>query len=655
MITGSSIPSIGSSAYAKTLFLNKTNNKIYYYSTENSSGSWIYIETDVVSATIADAKGDIIVASGPNTWSKLPVGSVNQILTIVDSANTVGWSTILTQKGDLLSIDSQTLTRIPVGQNNQILNSNSSLQVGLGWTFATQNNIADSSVSTIKIADGAVTSTKIVASAVLETKLATNSVTETKINTGAVNEIAVALNAVTAAKLASDSVTEPKIATNSVTSSVLANDSITSIKLGANAVTSVKFAQSAVTEDKIASNSVTSSKVPHGAVDTTAFDASAVNEPAIANGGVTTINIADSAVTAAKIAAGAVTASKIMTGAVTSSVLDASSITEAKISTGAISNRTIADSAVTAAKIGDNSVSTRVIGDLAVTSSKFVQNSVTDSRVRQAAGLSVIGNHNNVVADVSDIVAANDNTVLRRAGNFLSFAPVGTSNFANSAVVSSSIADGAIFDPQISSSANIGLTKLGSGTMPAAVKTGTVNYVDSSITIPKLSSQQNSSGVGVWLDYVPQIYSLVYTNSKTWNTFVLAPETSYTNVYAKYMRINKLCFVNFNALIGDDFNNLSILDNTNATLEITLPFPPATLNRTIVGSAHVVNVDTTSNSRTVYAVINNNRVAIVQEYEGAIYTGINADAEYVAGYWGEITYFLEDPDPIGFSIVYETL
>jgi len=653
MIAGSSIPSVGTAAYAKTIFLNRTNNKIYYYSSEDSSGSWIFVETDVVAATIADAKGDLIVASGPNVWSKLPVGSVNQILAILDSANTVGWSTILAQKGDLLTIDGQSLTRIPVGTDNQILNSNSALATGLGWTLATENNISNSSISSVKINDSAVTAPKVVASAVLTAKFATDSVTETKIADGAVQSAALANDGVTTNKILDAAVTETKILSGSVTTAALADNSVDSPKFAAGAVTSSKFAQSAVTAQKLATSSVTSTTIAAGAVDTPALGTSAVTQAKIVNNGVSTVNIGDSSVIAEKIADGAITSQKIVAHAVTTATLGTSSVIDTKIANGAIINRLIGNSAVTTDKLANDSVSTRTIGNLAIVSPKFSTNSVTNSRIRKSSGLSVLGNPGNTTANISDIVAANDNTVLRRAGNFLSFAQISTPNFADGAVLSGAIADGALFDAQFSPSANIGLTKLAPGALPSAIKTGTVNYVDSSITVSKLSAEQSSAGVGVWLNYVPQIYALVNSGS-TYSTFVLVPGQSVTSMYAKYMRINKLCFVTFNAIIAPSFSNLTNFDPENCALEITLPFTAATSNRTIVGSGHVINVDTNTNSRTVHAVINNGRVALVYEHNGVASTG-SADDEYRTNSFSDIAYFLENPDPIGFSIIYEIL
>ena len=90
MLSGASLPA-ASAIYARTIFLLTTTNKLYYYDKEDASGTWRILETAVIQNTLADAKGDLIVASANDTWAKLSVGSETQILT-VGASSTVGWA-----------------------------------------------------------------------------------------------------------------------------------------------------------------------------------------------------------------------------------------------------------------------------------------------------------------------------------------------------------------------------------------------------------------------------------------------------------------------------------------------------------------------------------------------------------------------------------
>lgn len=92
MIRGAGAPSAVGAEYKNTIYLNTTNNKLYYYSATDGSGSWQILETAVVQNSLADAKGDMIVASANDTWAKLSVGAQGTILT-VGASDTVGWAT----------------------------------------------------------------------------------------------------------------------------------------------------------------------------------------------------------------------------------------------------------------------------------------------------------------------------------------------------------------------------------------------------------------------------------------------------------------------------------------------------------------------------------------------------------------------------------
>lgn len=61
-------------------------------------------------------------------------------------------------------------------------------------------------------------------------------------------------------------------------------------------------------------------------------------------------------------------------------------------------------------------------------------NAVSNAKLRQSAGLSVIGRSANTTGDVADITAANDGEVLRRSGTAIGFGTVATAGIADDAV-----------------------------------------------------------------------------------------------------------------------------------------------------------------------------------------------------------------------------
>lgn len=593
MLAGPTLPSVGSAEYARTFFLNTSNNKIYYYTAEDNTGSWTVIETDVILVTLADNKGDILVATGPDAWDILPIGEVNQVLTVLDNEGNVGWTTLLTTKGDLLTLDGTDLTRLSVGLNNYILTADSSTFTGLKWSLVNTDSIADLAVTTSKFTPG--------------------SVVESKINTGTVISSDVAdLNATTE-KFANSSVTETKIQILSVIASKIANQGVTEVKIADNAVTTTKFAASSVTAQKLLDSCIINSKINNFAVTTSKLGNSSVSTSKISDNSVLSIGLADNAVTGPKILDDAVTTSRVADNSIfgpsiadlnvtTPKIQDLTigtvqfslnGVISTKINELAITTEKINDSAITESKVASSAVVTTKIADSNITTLKVADNAVNAAAIRQSAGLSVMGNPSSTISNVSDIVASVDHGVFQRLSSAIGFSPLVTASIADNAITTEKIADLTIVDADIASNAAIGLTKLANGTLPSTITTATDNYLPKSVNMIKLNATQNADGVGVWLSYSPALYydetpffSPLYQNLPDFPGVSVA-SSHYTVNYAKYMKLNGLVMAKVRITLKSSFN--SLIPNPGGvlrTLSIGLPFTPLNPNESSIGSGY---------------------------------------------------------------------
>jgi hypothetical protein len=169
-----------SSVPVGTLYASSTDGVIYQ-STGSAWGTWLAAPAagGAASDTIYDAKGDIVAGSGADTAARLPVGTNGQVLT-ADSAQTLGvkWATpasvsvahlddigdvaaptpadeqvvawdagasqwqpknavmqsLADAKGDLIAASAaDTVARLPVGSNGQVLTADSAQTLGVKW------------------------------------------------------------------------------------------------------------------------------------------------------------------------------------------------------------------------------------------------------------------------------------------------------------------------------------------------------------------------------------------------------------------------------------------------------------------------------------------------------------------------------------------
>lgn len=96
-----------------------------------------------------------------------------------------------------------------------------------------------------------------------------------------------------------------------------------------------------------------------------------------------------------------------VTGIVNADISSAAAISPSKLAAGVLP----AGITIASANIIDGTIATADLAD----------NVINNAKLRDSAALSVIGNSTNATADPADIVAANDNEVLRRSGTTLGF------------------------------------------------------------------------------------------------------------------------------------------------------------------------------------------------------------------------------------------
>tara|TARA_B100001094_G_scaffold310228_1_gene344610 strand:+ start:590 stop:1966 length:1377 start_codon:yes stop_codon:yes gene_type:complete len=174
------------------------------------------------------------------------------------------------------------------------------------------------------------------------------------------------------------------------------------------------------------------------AIDGTLADGSSTDaaradhKHSISSNTITTAMIQAEAVETAKIDDLAVTTGKIAATAVTNAKLG-SDLDASKITAGTLPIARIASSAVTNVKLGSDIDAGKITaGTLPI--ARIATSAVTHEKIENSAGLSVIGRSANSSGVVADITAGNDNEVLLRNGTSLEFGKIDTDNITANAV-----------------------------------------------------------------------------------------------------------------------------------------------------------------------------------------------------------------------------
>jgi hypothetical protein len=133
---------------------------------------------------------------------------------------------------------------------------------------------------------------------------------------------------------------------------------------------------------------------------------------------------------------------------------------------------------------------------------------------------------NNIIDQTTITTDAIIGTTLEVASGKLKVRSLGiTSNeLGEGSVTSYAIVDGTIVNADISLSAAIAPSKLGSGAIPATATVTTANIIDASVTAPKLSGAQTGAapvyGARAWVNFDADRDSSGATNTSNTNRFI---------------------------------------------------------------------------------------------------------------------------------------
>ena len=355
------------------------------------------IDNSIITARIAD---------GAVTSNKLEDNAVN--------TDKIQNATIVRQDiadGQVVrSINSQT-DQVFIGGGSNVIVSQSGDTIKIDAQTGT-GQVADGSITTIKLANDAVTSPKIQDGEVQNQDIADNSITANKINSG---QVVKSINTLTGPVRdnvfieAGSNITigTPNDSTINISAGGGGSGDITAVNAG-NYLTGggdtgdVTLHLSTAATDTVyvnhgEVNSINTNMIVDGAVIASKIGTDEINDTHIANDAIATANIQDGAITSAKIGANQVsnadiadntiTSAKIVDGTIATADMADNIITNAKIVDGTISTNDLADDIITSAKIPSRAIQDVDINDSAVTQGKIANNAVTAAKIIDEPGI----------------------------------------------------------------------------------------------------------------------------------------------------------------------------------------------------------------------------------------------------------------------------
>lgn len=370
------------------------------------------------------------------------------------------------------------------------------------WDKVTRSDMEEitGQVSNNQIADSAVTSTKIIDAAISSDKLAANSVTTPKISDSAITSVKIANLAVDSAKIKDAAINSAKIANLAVTTAKIDDAAITDAKIdrvSANRliVKNADIQDAAIDSAKIKDASIVNAKIAEAAIgEANIIDGSIANAK-IKDATISTAKIANLAVSSAKIADAAITSAKIEDAAITNAKIDRVTANKLVVGTGdladlSVNTAKIADLSVGSAKIIDGSITNAKIENLAVSTAKIQDAAITNAKIDRVSA-------NKLVVESADIKDAAITAAKIKDGD------ITNAKIANAAIETAKIKDAAITSVKIASAA-IDNTKIDRASVnKLVVESGDIR--DAAITSAKIANLAVDNG---------KIANLAVTNAK---------------------------------------------------------------------------------------------------------------------------------------------
>lgn len=160
------------------------------------------------------------------------------------------------------------------------------------------------------------------------------------------------------------------------------------------------------------------------------------------------------------------------------------------------SGTTLGFGEITGAGIADDAIDSEHYAALSIDEEHIANNVVTDTKLRDSAGLSVIGRAASSAGDPADIVAGADGYVLQRSGTTLGFGPISVTSISDGAISTAKIADNAISNTKLRDSAAVSVIGRSATTAgdPADIAIGSDRVLGRTGT-GSLGSVQVSSGM----------------------------------------------------------------------------------------------------------------------------------------------------------------